>query len=237
MTAMAAAAASRALLRRRGALIPGLTGWMAAAAPSRLPAARQERREIHVLPRGSLAPPGAPSWPDRDSPVARTMWPTARRTFRTEADFHAVADEALETIQDAIDEAFEEGGIGEGGGDGDGDGDGDGNLPEVGVASGVLTLSMPPHGTWVINKQTPNRQLWWSSPLSGPRRYEFSEGGKDGEGAEGAWTYTRYVDAKDARGGMDAGRDEEFANSKTLGRALCFEIKEVYGLELELDLE
>ena len=36
---------------------------------------------------------------------------------------------------------------------------------------------------------------------------------------------------------MDAGRDEEFANSKTLGRALCFEIKEVYGLELELDLE
>ena len=114
MTAMAAAAASRALLRRRGALIPGLTGWMAAAAPSRLPAARQERREIHVLPRGSLAPPGAPSWPDRDSPVARTMWPTARRTFRTEADFHAVADEALETIQDAIDEAFEEGGIGEG---------------------------------------------------------------------------------------------------------------------------
>ena len=25
----------------------------------------------------------------------------------------------------------------------------------------------------MINKQTPNRQLWWSSPLSGPRRYEL----------------------------------------------------------------
>merc|ERR1711928_108761 len=31
-------------------------------------------------------------------------------------------------------------------------------------------------GTYVINKQTPNRQLWLSSPTSGPKRYDYIEG-------------------------------------------------------------
>ena len=28
-------------------------------------------------------------------------------------------------------------------------------------------------GTYVINKQSPNRQIWLSSPVSGPKRYDF----------------------------------------------------------------
>ncbi|VDK76611.1 unnamed protein product [Litomosoides sigmodontis] len=28
-------------------------------------------------------------------------------------------------------------------------------------------------GTYVINKQTPNRQIWLSSPLSGPKRFDL----------------------------------------------------------------
>uniref|UniRef100_A0A0K0D7Z5 Nucleotid_trans domain-containing protein n=1 Tax=Angiostrongylus cantonensis TaxID=6313 RepID=A0A0K0D7Z5_ANGCA len=28
-------------------------------------------------------------------------------------------------------------------------------------------------GTYVINKQTPNRQLWLSSPVSGPKRFDL----------------------------------------------------------------
>ena len=31
--------------------------------------------------------------------------------------------------------------------------------------SGVLTIKLGPKGTYVINKQTPNRQMWLSSPL------------------------------------------------------------------------
>ena len=31
-------------------------------------------------------------------------------------------------------------------------------------------------GTYVINIQTPNRQIWLSSPTSGPKRYDFQEG-------------------------------------------------------------
>ena len=34
------------------------------------------------------------------------------------------------------------------------------------LQSGVLNISMTSKDiSWVINKQTPNRQLWWSSPL------------------------------------------------------------------------
>lgn len=28
-------------------------------------------------------------------------------------------------------------------------------------------------GTWVLNKQGPNKQIWWSSPISGPKRFEY----------------------------------------------------------------
>lgn len=31
--------------------------------------------------------------------------------------------------------------------------------------SGVLTLKLGLHGTYVINKQPPNKQIWLSSPL------------------------------------------------------------------------
>ncbi|PPR01178.1 hypothetical protein CVT24_006054 [Panaeolus cyanescens] len=36
---------------------------------------------------------------------------------------------------------------------------------EVEYHSGVLTLSLGPRGTYVINKQPPNKQIWLSSPI------------------------------------------------------------------------
>lgn len=42
--------------------------------------------------------------------------------------------------------------------------------------NGVLTVAFgQPYGTYVINRQTPNRQIWLSSPVSGPKRYDFVE--------------------------------------------------------------
>lgn len=42
---------------------------------------------------------------------------------------------------------------------------------------GVLTIKLGnEHGTYVINRQTPNRQVWLSSPLSGPKRYDYVDG-------------------------------------------------------------
>lgn len=30
-----------------------------------------------------------------------------------------------------------------------------------------------PFGTYVINRQSPNKQIWLSSPTTGPKRYDF----------------------------------------------------------------
>ncbi|MCJ1430606.1 Mitochondrial chaperone Frataxin [Sticta canariensis] len=40
-------------------------------------------------------------------------------------------------------------------------------------SAGVLSLTFPPHGTYVLNKQPPNKQIWLSSPVSGPKRYDY----------------------------------------------------------------
>ena len=44
------------------------------------------------------------------------------------------------------------------------------------LSQGVLTLTLPPNGTYVINKQPPNKQIWLSSPISGPKRYDLIGG-------------------------------------------------------------
>lgn len=46
---------------------------------------------------------------------------------------------------------------------------------DIVLAQGVLTINLASKGTWVINKQAPNRQVWWSSPISGPKRFEFND--------------------------------------------------------------
>ena len=49
---------------------------------------------------------------------------------------------------------------------------------------GVVTVQMGEHGTYVINKQAPNRQIWMSSPVSGPLRYDYDADRK-------VWVYLR----------------------------------------------
>lgn len=44
------------------------------------------------------------------------------------------------------------------------------------LQSGVLTLQLGSFGTYVINKQSPNKQIWLSSPVSGPKRFDFISG-------------------------------------------------------------
>lgn len=47
---------------------------------------------------------------------------------------------------------------------------------DVSLNSGVLTVVVDTNNTYVINKQTPNRQIWLSSPLSGPKRFDLVSG-------------------------------------------------------------
>lgn len=49
---------------------------------------------------------------------------------------------------------------------------------------GVLTVALgSKYGTYVINRQLPNKQIWLSSPVSGPKRYDLVLKGS------GYWTY------------------------------------------------
>jgi len=66
---------------------------------------------------------------------------------------------------------------------------------DVEFSSGVMTVTAAGKGTYVINKQPPNKQIWLSSPLSGPKRYDWcvisqGQGDKKGTG-EGVWVYSR----------------------------------------------
>ncbi|EGB04706.1 hypothetical protein AURANDRAFT_55119 [Aureococcus anophagefferens] len=79
--------------------------------------------------------------------------------------YHAAADQTLEAILDAVDDLEQER-----------------DDVECELASGVLSIKCL-DGSWVINKQAPNKQIWLSSPMSGPCRYECGE--------DGIWRHTR----------------------------------------------
>ncbi|XP_050972303.1 frataxin, mitochondrial [Labeo rohita] len=88
----------------------------------------------------------------------------------TETEYERLADETLDALaeyfEDLTDESFT------------------GMDYDAVFSSGVLTVKVgSDHGTYVINKQTPNRQIWLSSPTSGPKRYD--------------WTGERWVYAHD----------------------------------------
>ena len=53
---------------------------------------------------------------------------------------------------------------------------------DIVLSQGVLTVKCGSFGTFVINKQGPNKQIWLSSPFSGPKRYDWDE-------EESQWAY------------------------------------------------
>ncbi|XP_021725523.1 frataxin, mitochondrial-like [Chenopodium quinoa] len=55
---------------------------------------------------------------------------------------------------------------------------------DVDYGNEVLTMKLGDLGTYVVNKQTPNRQIWLSSPVSGPSRFDWDPSTQ-------AWIYRR----------------------------------------------
>ncbi|KAK9451574.1 Frataxin, mitochondrial [Limtongia smithiae] len=104
-------------------------------------------------------------------------------------EYHRIADETLESILMHCEDLAD-------------------LKPQVDVelAQGVLTLELPPNGIYVINKQPPNKQIWLSSPISGPKRYDL---------IEGYWTNHR--------------------DGETLGNLLRHEVSEALGVEATFD--
>ena len=88
-----------------------------------------------------------------------------RMAALTSPQYDAEAERTLQSIADAVERAADA--INSRGGGSAADVD-------VSLESGVLTMSLPPpKGTFVINKQEPSLQLWYSSPVSGPKRFDF----------------------------------------------------------------
>ncbi|KAI3394719.1 hypothetical protein diail_2305 [Diaporthe ilicicola] len=96
----------------------------------------------------------------------------------TDGEYHEVADTYLEVILAELEGLADKN-----------------DAVEVEYSAGVLTFSFPDLGTYVINKQPPNKQIWLSSPISGPKRYDYvisGEGQSQKEDtAVGHWVYIR----------------------------------------------
>jgi len=70
-----------------------------------------------------------------------------------------LTNETLESINDRFSELIEDYETLDGG--------------DTTLSDGVLTVKLNQYGTYVINKQSPNKQIWLSSPVSGPYRYDI----------------------------------------------------------------
>ncbi|KJZ80273.1 hypothetical protein HIM_00123 [Hirsutella minnesotensis 3608] len=66
---------------------------------------------------------------------------------------------------------------------------------DIEYSAGVMTITIAGKDIYVLNKQPPNKQIWLSSPISGPKRYDWciigeGQGEKEGTGS-GNWIYMR----------------------------------------------
>lgn len=75
--------------------------------------------------------------------------------------YHEASDNKLEELSDKLETALE---------------DRYDKGADVSLSNGVLTVVVDQDNTYVLNKQTPNRQIWLSSPISGPKRFDFISG-------------------------------------------------------------
>ncbi|MDO8608606.1 MAG: iron donor protein CyaY [Phaeospirillum sp.] len=79
-----------------------------------------------------------------------------------ESRFTTIADQLIEHIADAVEDNLD--------------------AADADIQSGILTITIPGLGQYVINKHTANREIWLSSPKSGA--YHFAH-------RDGAWLSTR----------------------------------------------
>ncbi|KAK8562546.1 hypothetical protein V6N13_018869 [Hibiscus sabdariffa] len=91
------------------------------------------------------------------------------RSVLSEDEYHRLANSTIQDLQEKLEEY--------------------GDIVElegfdVDYGNEVLTLKLGTLGTYVMNKQTPNRQIWLSSPISGPSRFDWDHNAQ-------AWVYRR----------------------------------------------
>ncbi|MED6182991.1 hypothetical protein PIB30_033798 [Stylosanthes scabra] len=122
-----------------------------------------------------LPPPLSPSsrtFCSRSSNILDESQGPAAIDYRSqlqEGEYHKLADSTIHSLQEKLEDY---------GDDVEVDGF------DIDYGNDVLTVKLGNLGTYVLNKQTPNRQLWLSSPVSGPSRFDWDQESK-------AWIYRR----------------------------------------------
>ncbi|KAJ1979248.1 Mitochondrial matrix iron chaperone [Dimargaris xerosporica] len=140
------------------------------------------RKWARILPRAqhprlratsSLAQPLASTWTKasthhrlRCSRTPHQPWSTYRHTYSTtqyqsstlsEGQYHDLSTRLMDDLFDNLEAINDKHGI-----------------PEFDVEySRGADAIVGAHGTYVINKQPPNKQIWLSSPYSGPKRFDY----------------------------------------------------------------
>ncbi|WOO76562.1 Frataxin, mitochondrial [Vanrija pseudolonga] len=145
------------LLQRNVPRLAARPAASAAVAAARLPL-RTVTRPLGATRHASSTPKGDPG-----------LDPSIAVRDLTDAEYADRADADMDLLHEAIEVLVEDFGAANW---------------EVEYSSGVMTVTLPPIGTYVINKQPPNHQIWVSSPVSGPQRFSY---GKDVEG----WVHHR----------------------------------------------
>lgn len=85
-----------------------------------------------------------------------------------EPTFERLADETLRYLLASIEAAL-------------------GDRLDIDLQGGILTIELDAGGTYVVNRQAPNRQIWLASPLSGAWHFDYVEG----PGHASRWLATR----------------------------------------------
>ncbi|KAJ1504646.1 Mitochondrial chaperone Frataxin [Coelomomyces lativittatus] len=80
-------------------------------------------------------------------------------TSVSDTEYHRLVDRMFINLQDTIEANCDQHGVTD---------------LDLTYASGVFTLQSP-HGTFVLNKQPSTQQIWFSSPISGPKRFMLED--------------------------------------------------------------
>ncbi|KAK7713839.1 Mitochondrial matrix iron chaperone [Botryosphaeria dothidea] len=135
------------------------------------------RRAFSSSPRSSSLIPDAENPPPKESESSDSV-AGAQPTEISLSEYHEHADRYLELLQQKLEDKQD---AGEG--------------VEVEYSAGVLTVDKPGIGTYVLNKQPPNKQIWLSSPITGPKRFDWVVYGESmhqkADGGIGDWIYLR----------------------------------------------
>ncbi|KAG0145879.1 hypothetical protein CROQUDRAFT_658131 [Cronartium quercuum f. sp. fusiforme G11] len=106
------------------------------------------------------------SFPSRDHVSTSHNTPSPTISELADQEYHQISDETLHHLTESLETLIESGHPKVEGWDVD-------YSCSTCGKSGVLTFSMGGNGTYVLNKQPPNKQIWFSSPFSGPKRFDY----------------------------------------------------------------